>query len=259
MLAKASDVLNQLVAMSCRLGEPQREFVILGEGNTSARVDDETFWVKASGVQLDGIAADGFVRVRFEPVLALLEAEDVSDDDVGRTLAEAAVGENNARPSVETFMHAVLLKQLEDLQFIGHTHPVHLNAILCSRQAEEIVQHRLFPDEVVCCGVAPCWIPFTDPGVKLARRIRQGVADYIQTHGARPRAILMQNHGLIALGATPAEVESITAMWVKVAKVTAGTFHFGGPRYLTPEQVSALAAREDSKYRRSIISGDGQE
>ncbi|HHX41412.1 MAG TPA: class II aldolase, partial [Armatimonadetes bacterium] len=33
-------VLEQLVAMSARLGEPERDLVILGEGNTSAAVDD---------------------------------------------------------------------------------------------------------------------------------------------------------------------------------------------------------------------------
>ena len=42
----------ELVQLSRDLGQPQRKLVIIGEGNTSLRVDDETFWVKASGHQM---------------------------------------------------------------------------------------------------------------------------------------------------------------------------------------------------------------
>jgi hypothetical protein len=43
------DTLAQLVAMSHNLGDPALDYVILGEGNTSARADADTFWVKATG------------------------------------------------------------------------------------------------------------------------------------------------------------------------------------------------------------------
>ncbi|MCP4538861.1 MAG: aldolase, partial [Chloroflexi bacterium] len=59
-----NETLTQLVAMSNNLGDPALDYVILGEGNTSARADDDTFWVKASGVNLRMIDAGGFVRVR---------------------------------------------------------------------------------------------------------------------------------------------------------------------------------------------------
>ena len=35
--------IDELVRMSQRLGDPAKEYVILGEGNTSAAVDDEVF------------------------------------------------------------------------------------------------------------------------------------------------------------------------------------------------------------------------
>ena len=46
------DTLDQLVALSNRLGDPAHDYVILGEGNTSARADAGSFWVKASGAEL---------------------------------------------------------------------------------------------------------------------------------------------------------------------------------------------------------------
>jgi len=43
------NILDQLVEMTRLLGQPQMNYVIVGEGNTSYRADDETFWIKASG------------------------------------------------------------------------------------------------------------------------------------------------------------------------------------------------------------------
>jgi len=63
--------------------------VILAEGNTSARIDNDTFWVKASGVKLAGINQTGFVQVRSDRVLTLLQMRDCSDDEIKVGLAAA--------------------------------------------------------------------------------------------------------------------------------------------------------------------------
>ena len=80
------DPIEQLVAMSKELGDPARDYVILGEGNTSVRADDESFWVKASGTQLATASRASFVRVRFEPVLAAVSNEEMSDAAVKELL-----------------------------------------------------------------------------------------------------------------------------------------------------------------------------
>ncbi len=54
-------ILTQLVSMSRNLGDPINDYVILGEGNTSAQVDGDSFWVKASGTELRTIESEGFV------------------------------------------------------------------------------------------------------------------------------------------------------------------------------------------------------
>ncbi|MHB1319402.1 MAG: class II aldolase/adducin family protein, partial [Anaerolineae bacterium] len=68
-----NDILKQLVAMSKALGDPANDYVILGEGNTSARNADGTFWVKASGYQLRTIDGNGFVRVSVARALSTLD------------------------------------------------------------------------------------------------------------------------------------------------------------------------------------------
>ena len=246
------NVLTQLVNLSNRLGDPALEYAILGEGNTSAREDEKTFWVKSSGVELRKSDSTGFVRVCFKPVLEMLQLMGV--DDVGvKSHLEAAKFDPAAigRPSVETVLHALAL-QLEGVNFVGHTHPTAVNAILCSQRVEEAISGRLFPDEIVYCGPAPVYIPYTDPGLPLAKAVKKAIDSYLLEYNQPPKVILMQNHGFIALGKTAAEVENITAMYVKAARVIIGTFALGGPHFLNAAAVSRIHNRPDEHYRRKL-------
>jgi rhamnose utilization protein RhaD (predicted bifunctional aldolase and dehydrogenase) len=249
---QSDEILAQLVTLSRHLGHPGLDYVILGEGNTSARIDADTFWVKASGVELRAIEKSGFVQVRFDRALSLLEPAGLSDAQVEAGLEAArADPEARARPSVETAVHAVALG-LEGIHFVGHTHPTAVNAVLCSQKAEEAIAGRLFPDEIVYCGPAPLYLPYTDPGVPLARAVRDAVDQYLDAYGKVPKVILMQNHGLIALGQTAAEVERVTAMAVKTAQVLLGTYTLGGPHFLSPEAAARIHTRPDEGYRRQL-------
>jgi rhamnose utilization protein RhaD (predicted bifunctional aldolase and dehydrogenase) len=246
----AAKILDQLIAMSRVLGDPALDYAILGEGNSSARIDDDTFWVKASGAEMRTIEAGGFVQVRFEGVLAMLEADGLGDSQVKAGLEAARVDPAaTARPSVETVLHALALK-LDGVNFVGHTHPTAVNAILCSQKAEEAIAGRLFPDEIVYCGPAPVYIPYTDPGVPLAQKVRDEIDRYLDEYRERPKVILMQNHGLIALGQTALEVENITAMYVKTARVILGAYALGGLHFMSADAVARIHTRPDEAYRR---------
>jgi rhamnose utilization protein RhaD (predicted bifunctional aldolase and dehydrogenase) len=248
-----NDVLSQLITMSNNLGAPANDYVILGEGNTSAKIDDDTFWVKASGTQLRTIDRTGFVQVRFDRVLALLDASDLDDEGVKAGLAAVKVDPAvAAHPSVETTLHAVAL-QLAGVNFVGHTHPTAINALTCSVGFETAVSGRLFPDEIVICGPAPVVVPYTDPGIPLARHVRDLLRQYLDEYQEVPKVILMQNHGLIALGKTAQQVENITAMAVKTARILLGTYAAGGPRFLTVRDVQRIHTRPDELYRRKLL------
>jgi rhamnose utilization protein RhaD (predicted bifunctional aldolase and dehydrogenase) len=249
------DILGQLLAMSHNLGNPTLDYVILGEGNTSARADADTFWVKASGTELLTIDRTEFVRVSFEKVLAMLSVPELNDEQVKQRLIEAKVESgpgDGVRPSVETVLHALCLS-LDGVNFVGHTHPTAINALTCSAAFETAISGRLFPDEIVICGPAPVVVPYTDPGVPLAHKVRELINEHIGQYYEVPKVILMQNHGLIALGRTAQQVENITAMVVKTARVLLGTYALGGPRFMTPQAVDRIHTRPDELYRRKLL------
>jgi len=253
MMADNPAVLEQLIELSRNLGEPARDLVILGEGNTSAKVDDQSFFVKASGTQLRTADASCFLEVSLPRALATLDGAPLDDAQVKQALRDARVDQSTPRmPSVETFLHAYLLS-LPGINFVGHTHPTAVNALLCSKNAREAVSGRLFPDEIVCCGPAVCFIEYTDPGATLARTLRDRVETFITEHNMAPKVILMQNHGLIAAGKTPRDVETITSMYVKTARVLIGAYSLGGPHFLAPENVARIHTRPDEAYRQQQL------
>ena len=249
----SEEILEQLTALSHHLGDPERDYAILGEGNTSARVDEDTFYVKASGQQLGTITPAGFCSVLFSRVLPAFEGAELTDAQVKTVLKQSkADDDSEVMPSVETFLHAYLLT-LPNIHFVGHTHPAAINSILCSRQSREAIAGRLFPDEIVCCGVAPCYVEYVDPGIPLARLLKQRVEEYIEEYNENPKVILMENHGFIAIGRTPKDIQTITAMAVKSARILIGTYALGGPRFLTPAHVNRIHTRPDEHYRQRQI------
>ncbi len=248
-------VLTQLVEMSRYLGDPARGYAILGEGNTSARIDDDTFWVKASGTTLETIDAYGFVRVSISRVLAILDDESAGDDEVTRVLKDALVDPaETRRPSVETMLHALLLR-VPEIRFIGHTHPTYTNMLLCSNRAREATSGRIFPDHIVSMGHKSVYVPYVDPGLPLAREVRRQFERFVEEEGVLPRAILMENHGLITLGESPKAVTSCTDMAEKVSHIIVGTYSLGGPRFLSPADVERIHTRPDEAYRLKSIAG----
>jgi rhamnose utilization protein RhaD (predicted bifunctional aldolase and dehydrogenase) len=246
------DILGQLIAMSNYLGRPEMDFAILGEGNTSALLDDDTFYVKASGHELRTIKADGFTRVSRQKVLSILEKDDVTDDDVKTCLRDARLDEKAGHPSVEAVLHAICLG-LDGVNFIGHTHPTAINSLTCAQDFFSAVQGNIFPDQIVVCGPAPVVVPYVDPGIPLARKVMELIEKYMDEYREVPKVILMQNHGLIALGRTAQQVENITLMAVKAARILLGTYALGGPNFMSQEAVSRIHTRPDELLRRKLI------
>lgn len=249
-----AEPLPLLLDLAHQLGREERKLAILGEGNGSTRAAEGTFLVKASGSNLATLSALGVTECRGAELVALLDKKNVADAVVDEALLASRVDPAAKKPSVEAMFHAWLLT-LPGVNFVGHTHPVAVNQILCTRHARTFAQRRLCPDEVVCCGGESVFVPYLDPGLKLAQGIRAAVSGFIKRTARAPRVILLANHGLIALGATPEAVLAATLMSVKAAEIFAGAAALtaGKPNFLTAAQVTRIAGRPDEHYRQKAL------
>lgn len=249
-----NELLQALTTLSHELGREERQLAILGEGNTSARADDGTFWVKASGSQLATITEAGFTQVKMDAILALVEREQMSQEEVQAIWPEVMVDPQQKRPSVETFLHALCLSE-GGASWVAHTHPISCNAILCSRLGAEPFMRHLFPDGIVVCGRYPAVAPYVDPGFDLAKVVRTELRRYQDAHGMSPKLLLMVNHGITALGKTMQEALNITRMADKWARIILGTYTLGGPNFMPDHEAARIDNRLDEHYRRSQLTG----
>lgn len=189
--------IDELIAISRKYGSDEH-YVIAGGGNTSYK-NSENLWVKASGHALATITEDGFAVLdraklnamgskKYSPEAALRE-EQVKND-----LADACVTKDR-RPSVETSLHNCL-----QAAFVVHLHPTLVNGLMCSQNAEEVCA-ELFPDAL--------YIPYTDPGYTLFKKVYDKVRAYRKEKGADPEVIFLQNHGIFVGADTTARIEEI--------------------------------------------------
>src|SRR5512141_2076129 len=146
----STPIIQDLLTLSHEVGREDRGLAILGEGNTSVRLSDETFAVKASGTCLGTLKEEDTVECRFSALLPLLERKSMTDKEIDDALLASRVNPKAKKPSVEAVFHAWLLT-LPGIKFIGHAHPTTALQILCSPRAHDYAEHRMFPDEIVCC------------------------------------------------------------------------------------------------------------
>lgn len=243
-----NEKLTALLELSREIGREDRQLAILGEGNTSARLTNDQFAVKASGCSLATLTEGDLTICDTARVLSIFDRRQSTDERLDELLLESRVGGAGKKPSIESMFHAWLLT-LRDVNYVGHCHPLTVNQVLCSPRARDFAERRLFPDEVVCCGAESVFVPYADPGLALAREIAERTRLHIEKEGYVPRLILLQNHGVIALGSTPQAVMACLLMASKAAAIFMGAAAMGGPNFLTPQHVERIAGRPDEAYR----------
>ncbi len=178
------------------------EYSRAGGGNASVKVDG-VLWIKPSGVPLATLSADDLVGLRNDVLLdALRSDEPVAGDPVQAAAARALIeAPGGRRPSVEILFHALIPDAL-----VLHTHPLVANALTCNTDAAALVA-RLFGDEAI-------FVPYTDPGVPLARKIEEVRGAYAARTGRpAPGVTLLGNHGIIVSGNSAAELTE-RAQWL---------------------------------------------
>jgi len=205
-------------------------FTICGEGNVSCR-EEETLLIKASGTNLDGLGYDDLVRCTFN----------------GKPLED-----EEKKPSMEVSFHAWILKTFPQINFVAHTHPTNTNKILCSERIFSFAKRRLFPDQIVRNGSRSCVVPYATPGKPLRNAIKESIIEFMTTERYFPKLILLQNHGIIAAGASAKDCIASTLMCEKSAEVYIGARAMGSIIYLTKEQIAEVDTSPDEKYRREI-------
>lgn len=185
------DELNTVVKVSIYFGR-NSDAVQGGGGNTSVKVDEGIMYVKASGTTLRTADKDSFLLVDIEETLKILTDPSFSSMDVDKRDRQVAermekVAKNGSgrRPSIETFLHALLGK------YVVHIHPVYVNALTCMDGGDSLAG-GLFNN-----NINYIWVPYDTPGYPLGVILKKEVDKFKSVNGVKPEIAFLQNHGLI--------------------------------------------------------------
>ncbi|MCS7112460.1 MAG: class II aldolase/adducin family protein [Nitrososphaerota archaeon] len=181
-------------------------------GNVSARIPgSDTIWITPSGIFKGDLKPDDLVKISL-------------DGDVI---------EGFMRPSIEWPMHTVIYRVRPDVNAVIHAH----NPITTGLALAGIELKPITVEAVVTLRSVPV-IPFAYPGTdELAKLVAERVMGV--------RALILQNHGVVALGYNLVEAEAIVETLEEVATTQLVAMLASGGRepLMIPEKDRELISR----------------
>ncbi len=178
------------------------DLVQAGGGNSSIKTGDSTMLIKSSGISLSEVESDsGYVAVDYHEIRQFLNEQDFSQYDktqrelLANQVMDKSRIENEGKPSIETFLHALLNSHTL------HTHPISVN-ILAAKENWKSLLLDIWP-EAVC-------VPYFTPGIDLAIAMVTEVKLFESNHHQLPKVVFLQNHGLIISAENSRQVKELT-------------------------------------------------
>jgi len=219
---------EELVYWGKRLVE--RGLVAGPGGNISARIGDFVL-LSPSGLSFEQCEAQDFVKVK---------------------LPDGEIVEGKLRPTSETLMHLACYLVRDDIGAVVHTHPPYATGVASSG----VELPPMFPDYVAYLGKYVPTVPYILPTTKeLADAVVEKIRDSV--------AVLLENHGLITVGANLREAVYRTEIVEDAAKIFLTAKIVGKPKIFTEQEAEAVANLEAEDYRRAILrmefKGEGGE
>jgi rhamnulose-1-phosphate aldolase/alcohol dehydrogenase len=257
--AAALEGLDLLVYASRLIGA-ESSLVVWGGGNTSIKTTERdhrgrtipVLRVKGSGSDLKSVQRKDFPGVRMDDIRALLERQEMDDQEMVAYLAHGLLDPGGVRPSIETLLHGFV-----DAPAVVHTHADAIVSLTNNDRAREVLASVY--------GKAVIALDYRRPGFKISREVATAVAEHPEA-----RALLLERHGTITWGATVREayeatIALITRAEEAIAARRKGRAVFGPPRLPVLEPAARRAAAlalapglrgRLSRARRVIIAFD---
>jgi L-fuculose-phosphate aldolase len=216
------DTENTLRQEIVRIGRLlyERELIAAGEGNISARLDDELIITTPSGGCKGMLQPADLVRVDM-----------------------AGQAQGGGRPSSELQMHLAVYQQRSDIQAVVHAHPP--IAVACTLAGVRL-DDCLLPEQMLTLGPVPT-APFALAGT---HEMYEAIAPLLPQHNA----LLLTHHGALTVGETLMRAYMRMEQVEQIAKILLAAHQLGGARPLPPEQLARIEALRRSRL--SLRKGD---
>jgi NAD(P)-dependent dehydrogenase (short-subunit alcohol dehydrogenase family)/rhamnose utilization protein RhaD (predicted bifunctional aldolase and dehydrogenase) len=107
------------------------------------------------------------------------------------------------------------------------------------------------PDQIVYCKARALWLEQTTPEAIL-KEFSEKLASYTTQYGFPPKMIALKGYGLIGVEETPKAVDTLIAVFTDWMKISYLSEDFGGPHFMTEEEIAFIDNWEVENYRRQV-------
>ena len=164
------------------------------------------------------------------------------EDYVGMDLATGQVVEGERRATSEFLVHMACYRKRSDVGAVIHTHPPYTVAL--SSSGHDI--RAMFPDFHI-------YTHSKTPHIDYITVNTQELADAVERVVGDANAIVLRNHGAVAIGSHLKEAYYRMASLEEGAQVQWLALQVGKPRFLTKQELNALDELATEEYRRKLL------
>ncbi len=126
-----------------------------------------------------------------------------------------------------------------------------ISCFLADRTSFDRVALPFTPDQIVYCKARALWLDSEGPEAIL-KECAEKLAAYKQQYGYPPKMIALKGYGLIGVEDTPKAVDTLIAVFTDWMKISYLSEDFGGPHFMTEEEITFIDNWEVENYRRQV-------
>ena len=120
-----------------------------------------------------------------------------------------------------------------------------------SRNQYQKISRPFTPDIIVYCKSSYLFLKKGVKGNVAEKRLRE----FEKTSGYYPKVIVEENGGLIILEESEKSIRTVLEVFTDMMKISYLSEQFGGPHFMTKEQINFIDNWEVENYRRSVAKG----
>lgn len=201
----------EIKKMICEIGRRvwTRGYVAANDGNISVRLNEREVLTTPTGVSKGFMTPDMIIKIDMN--LKVLS------------------GSSKYRPSSEARMHLDAYKQREDIKSVLHAHPPYATGFAV---ANIPLDKCVLPEAIIVIGA----VPIAEYALPSTNELPDAIRPYLQ----KSDAILMQNHGALALGQDLLTAYHRMETLEHTAKIVFLSHQLGNVNVLNDDQVDRL-------------------
>jgi len=171
-----------------------------------------------------------------------LKPENLALLDLDGKLIEGEINPTNAEI---VHMHAIVYKERSETGAVVHTHSTYATSFALASRALGCSYEALVRNDMAA------GVPLAKYGPRGSKESVSNIADALKTANST-KAVLLENHGVLAFGADPAAAARANLIVEEAAQMAIFAEVLGGAKAIPPEMLKATVGRRDEFARAGI-------